>query len=405
MIFSESSSAAWRPMSGLLPAPSPFVSLAPIWILSGARDPLRAWQSVLATMNSTPCRLVEIIRFTALLPPPPTPITLMLAPTALFSSKDNLNAAFESFSSIRIMRVSSKRVRSASLSPCRPCGPGGRDGAVSAACSRGAARRKGSAPRPCCAAVSRRHRRAPRDRRASPGAPARSGSARPSPGSLEHRPAAGQDDTGVEGAVEGAAHELLGDQGEDLLDPGLDDLAQERTRQDARLASADRRHLDGVLLADERGQGAAVLPLDPLGFRNRSAQTDGDVVRDVLSARGQRRDVPDGATLEDDQIARPGADVDEGDAHLLLVGAQDRVGGRELLEDDLLDLDAGAVDAVDQVLRRGHGGGDDVHVRLQLRAGHADRVVNAVLVVHHEFLRKDVEDLALRRAVHRTRRG
>jgi len=38
-IFSVSSTAAWRPVSGLAPAPSPFVSLPPIWIFTGARWP------------------------------------------------------------------------------------------------------------------------------------------------------------------------------------------------------------------------------------------------------------------------------------------------------------------------------------------------------------------------------
>ena len=36
MSFSVSSSAALRPTSGSAPAPSPLVSLAPIWILTGA---------------------------------------------------------------------------------------------------------------------------------------------------------------------------------------------------------------------------------------------------------------------------------------------------------------------------------------------------------------------------------
>ena len=35
--FSRSSSAAWRPISGLAPAPSPLVTIAPSWILVGAR--------------------------------------------------------------------------------------------------------------------------------------------------------------------------------------------------------------------------------------------------------------------------------------------------------------------------------------------------------------------------------
>src|ERR1700756_4423075 len=38
-----------------------------------------AWRSVLATTNSMPSMPASIIRFTALLPPPPTPITLILA--------------------------------------------------------------------------------------------------------------------------------------------------------------------------------------------------------------------------------------------------------------------------------------------------------------------------------------
>src|SRR6267154_1858987 len=57
-------------------------------------------------MNSTPCRLVEIIRLTALLPPPPTPITLMLAPTALVSSKEIRGALFGSRSSMEIISTS-----------------------------------------------------------------------------------------------------------------------------------------------------------------------------------------------------------------------------------------------------------------------------------------------------------
>ena len=36
-IFSVSSTAAWRPTSGLAPAPRPLVSLPPIWIFTGAR--------------------------------------------------------------------------------------------------------------------------------------------------------------------------------------------------------------------------------------------------------------------------------------------------------------------------------------------------------------------------------
>ncbi len=79
-IFSVSSIAAWRPTSGLAPAPRPLVSLLPTWIFTGARFARSACRSVLTAMNSMPCSPDAIMRLTALPPPPPTPTTLMRAP-------------------------------------------------------------------------------------------------------------------------------------------------------------------------------------------------------------------------------------------------------------------------------------------------------------------------------------
>src|SRR4029078_6908954 len=47
--------------------------------VTGEREWTSAWASVFTVMNSTPCTPASIIRLTALLPPPPTPITLMWA--------------------------------------------------------------------------------------------------------------------------------------------------------------------------------------------------------------------------------------------------------------------------------------------------------------------------------------
>src|SRR5579862_1151643 len=79
MILSVSSSAALRPTSGLAPAPRPLVSFAPSCSLTGAWHNFSAWRSVLAAINSTPSTLARIMRLTALQPPPPTPMTLILA--------------------------------------------------------------------------------------------------------------------------------------------------------------------------------------------------------------------------------------------------------------------------------------------------------------------------------------
>ena len=46
---------------------------------SSAEDCSNACASVFRTLNETPSRLLSIILFTALLPPPPTPITSILA--------------------------------------------------------------------------------------------------------------------------------------------------------------------------------------------------------------------------------------------------------------------------------------------------------------------------------------
>ena len=73
------SSAAWAPMSGFAPAPSPLVIFSPIWIFVPAFESIRACLSVLTATNSTPSIPESTILFTALFPAPPTPITFIIA--------------------------------------------------------------------------------------------------------------------------------------------------------------------------------------------------------------------------------------------------------------------------------------------------------------------------------------
>ena len=73
------SSAAWQPTSGLAPAPRPRVSSSPIWTVRSASHMSNAWRSVLMAINSTPLTPASTIRFTALVPPPPTPTTFITA--------------------------------------------------------------------------------------------------------------------------------------------------------------------------------------------------------------------------------------------------------------------------------------------------------------------------------------
>ena len=77
-ISSLLSSAALLPMSGLEPAPLPFVSFSPICTFCEAFESLRTCSSVFTAINSTFLTPISTMRFTALPPPPPTPITLIL---------------------------------------------------------------------------------------------------------------------------------------------------------------------------------------------------------------------------------------------------------------------------------------------------------------------------------------
>ena len=79
LISSRLSSADSAPTSGLAPAPRPLVTSVPMWTFTSASDMASAWASVLMATNSTPRMPSSIMRFTAFVPPPPTPTTLMTA--------------------------------------------------------------------------------------------------------------------------------------------------------------------------------------------------------------------------------------------------------------------------------------------------------------------------------------
>ena len=76
---------------------------------------------------------------------------------------------------------------------------------------------------------------------------------------------------------------------------------------------------------------------------------------------------------------------------------QDRGARRELVEDDLLDVDPGPLDARPQVLDERRCARDDVDVDFELDAVHPERVPDPVLVVDDELLGDDVDDLPVGR--------
>ena len=110
---------------------------------------------------------------------------------------------------------------------------------------------------------------------------------------------------------------------------------------------------------------------------------------------GMTAGIGDRAFLEDDEVGGTGADVGEANAQFALIGAQHGVGAGQRLEDGVVDMNAGAVHSGDDVLRRAGGGGNHVDAHFEARGHHAQRIVHAGLLVEDEFLRQQVEDLAI----------
>src|SRR5512138_2195182 len=338
-------------------------------------------------MNSTPWMPDSIIRLTALPPPPPRPTTLILAPT---------------WSSTRWNFSRDSSLMMSSLSFLEPVlEPGER--ALLAVLGQ-------TAVLPNAEAVEDE----PNGGGEVGGRDAVDEAADPARVAAPHRQvedllghlleafeegrAAGEDDARVQRLVVAHALDVVVDDAKDLLGPGLDDVGQQLARQDPGLAAlADRGDLDRLLVLDGRAGDAAELLLDPLGLGDGRPQADGDVVGEVVAPDGDGRGVPEAAALVDRHLGCAGADVDLADAELALVLGQDGLGRGDLVEDDLLDADAGPLDAALEVLERGQGGGDDVDVDLELDAAHADRVLDAVLVVDDELLGDDVDDVPVRR--------
>ena len=71
----------------------------------------------------------------------------------------------------------------------------------------------------------------------------------------------------------------------------------------------------------------------------------------------------DAAVDVEEEVGRAAADVDDGDADLLLVLGEHRLGAGERLEHDVGDVEVAALGAADDVLHAARRGGDEVDLR------------------------------------------
>ena len=107
--------------------------------------------------------------------------------------------------------------------------------------------------------------------------------------------------------------------------------------------------------------------------------------------------MPDRAFLEHGKVGRAAADIEQGDPDFLFFVVENSVTGGEGLQHHVGHLDVRPLDALVNVFRGAHESRNDMHAGFHADAAHPERIVYAVLAVHDELLRDDMDDFSVRR--------
>src|SRR5580704_10720419 len=400
IIFSVSSSAALRPVSGFAPAPNPLVSFAPSCNLVGACESRSACKSVLAVMNSTPSTLARIMRLTALHPPPPTPITFIFAGCS---------------SSLKRMRIPASFAVMRSSTFLNPCGP--HVAYAVRAGSRGAGEHgfqfghhisralRLSAARFCCVHHQTNYRCIFRlsyllrqinqtfGLRGAYWQMERIFGDFHQP--VQPRSPAGENETSGNLRKHSGALQIIADQRQQFRSARFNDVGEHARKHRARRPVAHAGNFDGGIFVQQRSGRAAMTMLDAFGFWNRRAQTNRKIVGEMIATHRNRAGVANHTAAVDDEFGGAAADVEQAAAHVAFILRQARFRRSQRLEHRIANQNSRFVRGGNQVLRSRHRGGNQMHVGFQALADHADRVANAVLRVDDKFVRQNVQHFAV----------
>src|SRR5210317_65844 len=121
----------------------------------------------------------------------------------------------------------------------------------------------------------------------------------------------------------------------------------------------------------------------------------------MITTQGEHRGVLDCAINKDRDIRCATTDIDKSHTEVVFIRCQNSFRGSQLLEDDIADVDTGLVAALDDILSACDGPGDNMDPGLKAHAAHAERLLDAVLIVNNELLGQDVNHFP----IHRYRQG
>src|SRR5207245_1084616 len=141
--------------------------------------------------------------------------------------------------------------------------------------------------------------------------------------------------------------------------------------------------------------GATVAALESFRLRNGRAQTDGEIVSEVIAANRNGDAMANHAPAKDEQFRSAATDVQEAAAEIAFVLGKTGFRGSQRFENGIGDEDAGFVRGRNEILRSGDRGSHEMDVDFQALTDHADGVTYAVLRIHDEFMRKNMKDFAV----------
>src|SRR5580658_1819025 len=180
----------------------------------------------------------------------------------------------------------------------------------------------------------------------------------------------------------------------------FDNFGKHARENGARGTVADAGDFDGRVFGEKFAQRAGMQALDFFRFSTGRAQTDGEIVGEMIAAHWNCGGVADYAAGEGDHFGGAAADIEQAGAEFAFILREACFGGSERLKHGIVHAHAGAIYGGDDILSSGAGGGDDVDVGLEALADHADRVADIILRVERKFLRKNVQDFAIFRQLH-----
>src|SRR5215471_7256759 len=138
-----------------------------------------------------------------------------------------------------------------------------------------------------------------------------------------------------------------------------------------------------------------MLALESFGFRNGSAESNGDVVRKQFAPQRHYHGVADGAMVVNRNVGLTPTDVHKHGTKFFFVLREDGFVNCNGFQYRVTGKEPAPVHGSYNVLGGGSRTGNNVDVRLKARADHSEWITDAMLIVDSEFLRKNMNDLAV----------